>query len=304
VGIACSDATPIKPQHVPANPAWVLHIDWAAARSTALGQFFLSELNQPDSRAKLAEFDALLKLDSRKEVRGITIFNTGKESNDGTLLLYVDYKADRLVSVRERALDYQSSKHGKFVIHSWIDEKKGGRKEQRHRVYAAMHPAGVLIFSQSRSSVAGSLDVIEKSTPNLSSNPAFTKIANSNGSFLVDGAARKLDARTSDPSAAIFKLAKMIRLQISESDRHISATLNLDVDDEDVATRISGVAHALISLLTLQSEKPEVSKIADAISLKRDGAGVSAILNMPADELVAILKTATDRKEKAKAKNN
>jgi hypothetical protein len=304
LGIACSYATPIKPQHVPANPAWVLHLDWAAARSTALGQFFLSELNEPDSRAKLAEFDALFKLDSRKEVRGITLFNTGTESSDGTLLLYVDYKPDRLAAIRERVVDYQSSRHGKFVIQSWIDEKKGGRKAQKHRVYAAMHPAGILIFSQSRSSVVGALDVIEKSAPNLSSNPAFAKIVNSNGAPLVDGAAGKLDARSSDPGAAIFKLAKMIRLQIYESDRHISATLNLDVDDENVATRISGVAHALISLLTLQSGKPEVSKIADAISLKRDGGGVSAILDMPADELVAMLKAATDRKEKAKAKNN
>ncbi len=304
MGMARSYATPIKPQHVPANPAWVLHIDWAAARPTLLGHFFLDELNKPDSRAKLAEFDSLFKLDSRKEVRGITLFNTGKEPSDGTLLLYVDYKADRLAALPARAMDYQGSKHGKFVIHSWIDEKKGGRKDQKRRVYSAMHPAGVLIFSQSRSSVVVALDVIDNAASNLSSNPAFAKIANSNGATLVDGAARKLDAGSSEPSAAVFKLAKMIRLQISESDRHISATLNLDVDDEDVATRISGVARALISLLALQSEKPEVSKIADAISLKRDGGGVSAILNMPADELVAMLKAATDRKEKGKVKEN
>jgi hypothetical protein len=291
-------AAPLQTAHVPADVAWVLHFDWRGLRPLALGQFISNELNKPDSRPQLVAFEKTFDLDVRKQISGITLYSTGKRPEEAALLAYGEFDPAHLSAQAKRIPEYQGSKHGKYVIHSWVNEDKHGKKDAKHRVYAAFHPRHIMIFGERAATVATALDVIDRTAPNLSANALFTRVGVAGDSNLIEGAARKMDISSSDPGSAVFRLAKMVRLRVSESDRQITATVNMDVDDEDVSRNIAVVARGLISLLALNSDKSGWSKMADAISFKRDGIGVSAILMMPADEVVTILKTASDKKAK------
>ena len=64
---------------------------------------------------------------------------------------------------------------------------------------------------------------------------------------------------------------------------------------------MASIGQGLVSLMKLQKEKPELVKLAEAISLKQDGAGVVATLAMPANDVVAMMKADAARKAARKA---
>jgi hypothetical protein len=68
-----------------------------------------------------------------------------------------------------------------------------------------------------------------------------------------------------------------------------------------VAGQIAVVGQGLLALLKLQSEKPEAVKLAESISLKRDGSTVVASLAMPATTAVELYKADAARKAEKRA---
>jgi hypothetical protein len=61
-----SFAGPVQRAHLPAEPAWVLHVDVDAIRPTTVGQFLMEELERPSADNKLGALTALLNFDPRK----------------------------------------------------------------------------------------------------------------------------------------------------------------------------------------------------------------------------------------------
>ena len=82
-----------------ADPTWVLHLDCDALRPTAIGQFLLAEMEKPEAQAKFAAFQSIFNFDPRKQLHGLTLYSTGKAPEDGVLLVYGDFDADRLVTL-------------------------------------------------------------------------------------------------------------------------------------------------------------------------------------------------------------
>src|SRR5262252_3017054 len=85
-----ASANPLQRTDVPADPAWVLHVDCDALRPTVLGQYLLSELEKPDAQDKFAAFQSIFNFDPRKQVHGLTLYSTGSAPEDGVLLVYAD----------------------------------------------------------------------------------------------------------------------------------------------------------------------------------------------------------------------
>ena len=131
-------AGPLQRADVPAEPAWVLHLDCDSLRPTAIGQYILSEMEKPEAQAKLAAFQTIFNFDPRKQLHGLTLYSTGKAPEDGVLLVYADFDADRLVTLAKAAKDYQSTTYKQHVIHNWIDDKKKAKHGVKPRVYAAI----------------------------------------------------------------------------------------------------------------------------------------------------------------------
>ncbi len=292
-----ASAGSLQRNSVPANSVWVLHADCDGLRQTAVGRYLLTELEKPDAQKKFAAFQTIFSFDPRQALHGLTLYGISQKPEDGVLLVNADFDAARLTTLAEGAKAHQSTEHGKYTIHSWIDEKKPARNGTKPRTYAAIHGATV-IFGQKEERVADALDVLAGIKTSLVAGKDFPNLGAAGGKSFIQGAARKIELPESDPNAAVLKQSKSLALDVAESDNRFAATLNLEADSEDVAKQVSSIANGLIGLMTLKKDKPDSVKLAQGLSVEQNGVGVTVKLNMVADEVIALLKNAAAQKVK------
>ena len=305
-GLVAAAATaltaPLQRADVTAEPAWVLHVDCDSLRPTPIGQYLLAELEKPEAQAKFAAFQTIFNFDPRKQLHGLTLYSTGKAPEDGVLLVYADFDPERLVTLAKAAKDYASTTNKQHIIHNWIDDKKKARNGVKPRVYAAIQGGRIVVFAQQEARVAQALDVLDRASPNLAGGTVFPQLGATGGASFIQAAARKMDIPDSAPNAAILKLAKMARLEVGEAQGQLKATLNLQADDEEVAKQMASVGQGLLALMKLQKDNPGSVKLAEALSLKQDGAGVVAALAVPVADAIELMKADAARKAEKKAK--
>lgn len=293
-------ATQLQRADVAANSVWVLHVNCDTLRPTAIGKYIMAELEKPEAQAKLAVFQDMFSFDLRTQLHGLTLYSAGSTPQDGVLLVYADFDANKLVILAKAANDSKNTTHNGHTIYNWVDDNKKAHHGEKQRVYASIQ-GNRIIFGQRESAVSQALDVLDGSIPNLSTGSAFPQLGGANDATFLSGAARKLDLSQSDPNAAIFRLSKAIRLQIGEVQQNLTGTLTLEANDEEVAGSMTAIAQGMIGLLKLQKDKPEVAKFLQAINLKQDGSSVVLALNMPTDDAVGALKASAERKAAKKA---
>src|SRR5260221_4461451 len=257
----------LRPADVPAEPVWVVHVDCDNLRTTDIGQYLLTQLQKPEVQAKLEAFTTIFNFDPRKDLHGFTLYSSGKSPEDGVLLLYADVDPARLEVFAKAAKDYKSAVHNQHVIHNFVDEKKHARDGVKPRTYASIVSTKLVVLGQHEARVAEALDVLDKAAPNLSSSSAFPNFGSPGSSFTIEAAARKLELSDSDPNAAVFRLSKMVRLQLGETQHQLTGRLSLMANDEDVAAHMLSVGQGLVSLVKLQQGKRELTRLADALSI-------------------------------------
>jgi hypothetical protein len=288
-------ALPLQVADLPADPAWMVHFDVDGLRPTTIGQYLLTQMEKPKAQAKLAAFQSIFNFDLRRQLHGLTLYSVGAAHEDGVLLVYADFEAGRLVTLAKAAKDAQSTTHNQHTIYNWIDEKRQVKDGVQPRVYAAIQGARV-ILGRREDCVAQALDVLDGKAPRLASGSAFSQSGAADGAGFIEAAARKLDLRRFDQNAALFRLTKLVRLRIGGAAEQVTATLSLDANDDEVARNMFNIGQGLVSLMKLQKEKPDLIKLAEAISLKQDGAGVVATATMPASDVLIMLKADAARK--------
>jgi hypothetical protein len=300
--LQCTFATPLQRADVPAEPAWVLHFDCDALRPSAVGQFLLAEMEKPEAQAKLAAFQAMFNFDLRNQLHGLTLYSLGTTPQDGVLLVYADFDAERLLTMVKAAKDYQGVAYKQHVIHQWIDEKKKAVNGVKPRTYAAICGGRIVIFGQRQERVAQALDVTDRSVPTLLGSSSFPQLGAAGTTSFIEAAARKLDLPSSDPNAAMFKMTRQIGLQVSESQAQVSTLLTLEANDSEVAGHMATIAQGLVSLMKLQTEKPEAVKLADALTVKQEGPRVVGRMVLPVGDLIEMIRAGAARKSAEKTR--
>ncbi len=290
---------PVKRADVAANPVWVVHLDCDLLRNTAVGKFLLTQMEKPEAEAKLAAFQALVNVDLRTQLHGLTLYSTGSTPEEGVLLVYADFEPDRLTTLAKAANDSRQTEYKQNTIYSWVDEKKKAKNGEKPRVYAAISGPRV-IFAQREERVAQALDVLSGTVPNLAAGKEIPQIGGTPSASFFQAAARKLDFASKDPNAAILKLSKLANFQLGEKNQQVNANLSLEANDEEVAKNMHSIAQGLVSLMKLQKEKPIGVKIAEAIELHQEGPAVTAHLALPANDVIELIKTQAARKAQRK----
>lgn len=295
LGGLLAGAAPLQRADVPANPAWLLHLDCDALRSTTIGQYVLSEMDKPEAKAKLAAFQSIFNFDLRTQLHGVTLYGSSPAPQDGMLMIYADFDPARLVTLAKAAKDSQSHPHGKNVIYSWIDNKRPAKDGVEPRVYAAIQGQRV-IFGQREDRVAEVLDVLDGSTSNLAASKNFPKLGVPGEAYFVEAAARKMKLPEGDPSAAILKMSQSVQLVLGESQQQVNGAITLVADSAAVSSNVLSIAQGLLALIKMQTEKPEAIKFANALTLTQDGDRVLGTLTLPAADAVEIMKADAARK--------
>jgi hypothetical protein len=268
-----------------------------------MGQYLLAEMEKPEAQARFAAFQTIFNFDPRKQLHGLTLYSAGKAPEDGVLLVYADFDLDRLITMAKAAEDYQSTTNKQHVIHNWIDEKNG-RDGVKSRTYAAIQGAHIVVLARREAPVARALEVLDRAAPNLAGSGLFPQLGADGAGNCIEAAAWKLDFSNSDPTAVLFRLAKMGRLQMGEAQGQVKGTLILEANDEEVARLMAPVGQGLLALMKLQKDNPGLARLAEALALKQDAARVVVSLAVPAADAIELLKADDARKARKKGEQD
>jgi hypothetical protein len=292
-------AAPFEAKDVAADPALVVHLDCDALRNTAIAKSILSEQEVQD---KLAAVGALFDFDFTKQLHGLTVYTTDGHPKDGALILYADFDANRLITLAKANDGFQSNTVGGHVIYSWLDDKKKAKDGVRPHMYGSILGHRVII-GQEESHLAEALDVIDGKSPSFSGKKGLPE-AESGESIIAEGVMLKFDFEDPEDKAAIFKMSKSVRLKLSEVAENMALHVHFEAADADTAKQIGDIAQGLVAVLKLQRGDANAAKLANAISIKQDGATVGLTLSVPSSELISMIKEGQKKaQEKAEAKS-
>jgi len=285
-------AGPLRSSDVPEDAAWLAHLDCDTLRSNALGKFILAEMDKPDNQSKLAVATAILGVDFRTQIHGLTFYAKADSPKQPVLMVYGEFDTNRLITLAQAATEYESTEHGRFAIHSWLDQKRKKADGSHARVYAALPGTNMIIFGQQQQAVAEVLDILDNKAPNLWNNKSYSQLLKSPepGTFL-QAVGRKLDL----PPAAL-DLTSHARLQVRESNDEIIAQFGIGGRNEEIAKNMLSIAQGITGLIKLQQERPRVAKLAEKVSLKQEGTEMLLTIAAPSEQVVELLKFVVARK--------
>jgi len=298
-----ANAAPLKRADVSATAAWVVQVDCDGLRPTAIGQEILSQMDQPEVQNKLAAFQTLFGFDLRQQLHGLTLYGPDSTPANGVLLVYADFDPDRLLTLAKAADSFQSTNYNQHAIYNWLDDKKKSHDGARPRVFAAIQGPRV-IFGQRQAAVASALDVLDGATPSLASGNVFPQLGTPAATAFIQAAASKLNIPGDDPHAAIFRWSKVVSLDIADTQQQVTATLNLQTDNEEVAGHIAAIAQGLVALAKLQTNQPVATAIANALVFKQDGANFVVTLTLPDSQAIQVMATEQARKAQKKKQDD
>jgi hypothetical protein len=291
LGVLTAAAAPLKRADVAADPGLVVHLDFDGLRSTSVGKAILAELNQPDVDTKLTALKGIFSFDPRTQLHGATIYTKSETPQEGVLIVYADFDSNRVLNLGMLAPGFHTITNDSHVIYSWIDEKEKAKEDSGDpHIFAAIRGQRI-ILGKAKSSLISALNVLDGSDPSLAGEKSLPELGNADAGTFIQAAVRKFDFGNKDPNAAIFKMSKLVRLQVGETGDNLAATLNLAAKDSDTATQMSAIAQGLLALLKLQQGNPDALKIANAVSLRQDGADVIATVSIPSQDAVDLIKT-------------
>lgn len=291
-------AGPVERAAVVDDPAWVLHLDVDALRKSAVGAHIFTELSKPEKELPLFVLKAALGCDLRTALHGITVYGASPAPDDGVALVYADLNSERLMALAKQAEDYRATSHGKHQVNSWIDAKRRENEGGQPRTYAAICKDKIVIFAQREARLTAALDVLDGITPSLAKGTTFPKFGGGDPA-IIQAAARQIDLPADNPSAAVFRQAKLIGLEVRETGPNLLANLSLETKNEEVAPLIADVARGIIAIIALQPDNPDAVKLARSLSVEQAGSKTIVKLKTPADDIVAAIK-ANAAKEAAK----
>ena len=296
-------ANPAERSAVIEDPAWVLHLDVDALRKSVVGAHILSELHKPEKELQFFVLKAALGSDLRTALHGITVYGASPSPDEGVALVYADLNSERLIGLVKQAEDYRATAHGTHQVYSWIDAKRREKEGGQPRTYSAIYKDQMVIFAQREERLIRALDVLDGTTASLAKVNTFPKFGVGEQG-IVHAAARQIDVPADNPTAAVFKQAKLIGLEVRESGQNLLANLSLETKSPEAAPLIADVARGIIAIIALQPDNPNAIKLAQSLSVQQTGTITEVKLKIPADDVVAALKADAAKKaakEKEKA---
>ena len=281
-----SVAAPLERADLPEHPAWLLHFDWDALRQTHFGQYLLYEWDKPEVYSNIVSFQSIFGFDFRTHLHGITVYGRDPNRKDGIIIIYANLDPGHLAAMLKGKEGAETTTNNLHVIHSWIDKQQNAGPDGEGRGYAVILN-NRLLMAYRKEDILSALAVMDGAAPNLSAGKLWAEGAIADGPTFAEATTTNLDFLGSSSTAALLKPARQVNFQAGETKQQFNASLTAKTGDEDTAKKMLFAVQGLVALLSLQKDAPEAARLATFITVKQNGATVTATFSMPSTDLIA-----------------
>ncbi len=253
---------------VPADAAWLAHLDVEALLGSTIGKALLEEAGDLHGGLDgIEELNRELGIDLRTDLKSLTLFGGGGDPEDDAVSVAVtnaraDVAVERLTakeSVETLDLDGQTV----FVIpdgcggETYVHVRRGKGVAQR-----------LVLCSRSRDSMRRALAVVAGDAPSLTRQDAgILGTRPRSGSILFAAAGPLQDLQAIRPASEIFRLARGITIDLGETEDEMRGEATLFANDEEAAANMADVVQGMVALgHLLGDEDAELARWRDVLA--------------------------------------
>ncbi len=291
-----AQGSPLKPEQVPAQATWFVHLDVEKLLASQVGAQILDAIKaEPKFSAQLDKIQTTVGVDLRKDIKGLSLFGPDAQKDHGVMVFSGLPNTDQLLAAVKSNPTHEEQADGGVTMHKWSD--KG------HDNYGTVLPGGVCLISGYAEAARVTAQVLHSGTGGLTAESALGGLAKDSGDCIlraaVDGNAGLPGGQ---PQAAVLKKVTSAALKLNERDGKVSAELTLNADAPASAAQIADVVRGLIAYGQLSEDiAPQWKQIAQAAAVTQNGAQVKLTAGCTAAELVDWIKKARGGKQQTKA---
>lgn len=308
VGVAGSAfGGPLKKADVPAEAAWLAHVDLEALRAGDLGRYILQRMNEGREKDQFAALAALLNFDIRTDLTSLTLMGGSARQEESGVVVRGRIDTERLaVYIRADPTHEEIGYRGQ-TVHSTIDRKKRDPQEDAapadgKRSFMCSPQPGMVIFAGSVKAMQKMLDhLADGGTPNedlVRAAPA------ADSGVILWGAADLKRSEGRQPKSKLLQQVSQGGLMLTEKGGRLEGSMRLSCADTNTAAQVQQMMQGLVALVQLgAAEDPGAAKLARGLKVEPADTGVSIRLDLPVPDAIEMLKNAEKQqkmKEQAK----
>ncbi len=276
---------------VPADAAWIVHVDFDALhKSTVCQKLSAAALARWKPLAgQLAKVHAQLGMDLSKDLHGMTIFGPKLSENKGTLVMGADWQPQTFRQKLALAPNHETSTSGQYEIHRFTRNDQG----QLRPVAGACWQRGTFVFGQTVEDVCSGLDVLDGRRPHLDSHSSMLAADVPPGTLLLT---RVILVDASPPvESPLLKQAERIDLSCGEIAGECFLRGSLLEKDARTAEQAKKMVEGVLAMVRFHAaEDPGAAKLLDRVEVRVEDRAVRLDFRIPADELAAVLQRAME----------
>jgi hypothetical protein len=277
-------AAPLDLKQVPADAAWVAHLDVDAMRTSTVLQRAYRKYIQPQKKAQ-RQLDNLRDrtgMDPRKDLHGLTAYGKRIGRNEGVLIVQAEVNQKLLLALVKLTPDHRSVGYGPYEIHTWTDAK--GKKDQR-TVSGAFYKPMVIVLAPSADEVKAALDVLDGKSPSLAGKPSPLAAPVPAGTAVMARAVGLAHAELPFKSPLVTQ-SETFSLVVGEHQAECFAEAKLATRSPELAAQVKAIAEGARAMAELQrSGEPATVNLIRRLQVKVTGKTVSVEFHAPADEV-------------------
>jgi hypothetical protein len=280
---------------LPANSRWVVHLDVAALRRSAIGPALLERLSGEGPAAKLRAFEALTSINLTQDVNSVTLCGRGGRDEGGAVCLHGRLDVRRLTAILGGSDGFRSENHGPHAILSWDDNRNPARAVRQFGSFSTNGTFAVI--SDRESMVRAVLDVLDGEAPGLDKVAAFKSLDLAATNAILSVMTPDASSLVGDnPRAAVFRQARGIRLSLLSEVSRLLLDLDLEAATDVAAVQIQQMIQGFQAMALLQgAERPEIAALAQTLRVTAEGPRVRASLALDAASAARLLREAPER---------
>jgi hypothetical protein len=287
-------AAPPDAKHVAADAKWYVHLDFDAAKQTALyAQILEVARAQFPLEATVAQLKQFIGVNPLTDITGVTIYNNSFEKDVAAVLIYAKVDRELLLKALSQNPDFKDLAYNKHTINSWTDDNDGKTK------HGAFFGDNVVVMSDQIDTLKLALDVLDGAKP--AGSPLVKEPAK--GVFLSISADL---AQAGDKNVAkLLSTSEPATAAVGEYENKLVVDVNLTAKAAEQANQIKAMLDGVKAFgkVGIASDLPTAAALLDKVTVTADGAKVFARFSHEANTVLDTLKK-LDQENKAKKKGN
>jgi hypothetical protein len=262
---------------VPADARWALYIDVQKLTSSAMFKALVDEQEMAKFQGKADEVFGKLKIDPKKDLKGVMVFGLGKE-DDAVVALSGKFDRAYLIGLIKAETTHKEIAYGKYAIYSWDSDEFG-----------AFAADDLVILGENEQSIKSALDAMEGKKRDAAP-PVLARFLKESPNAIIVGAVNDISSLLGEhDNPVILTKMKGAGGSITESGENLSLLVSISAESAQVAKDVEQAIRGLLALANLQLKEADAQAFAQAIKIAVDGEYVRINAAYPLNKLLDLL---------------